>query len=90
MNPLTQKQQAITKAITEFVKEANKQGQSGIISAGLNDAIFASFNQMENFLTSQNLDLLRSSLNNWHEGNEELLKAFTQANESNEITKDIL
>ena len=81
MNPLTQKQQAITKAIAAFVKEANKQGQQGVISAGLNDAIFGAFNQRENFLTSQNLELLRSSLNNWHEGNEELLKAFTQANE---------
>ena len=84
MNPLTQKQQAITKAITAFVREADKQGQQGIISAGLNDAIFAAYNQRENFLTSQSLELLRSSLNNWHEGNEELLKAFTQANESND------
>ncbi len=90
MNPLTQKQQAITKAITAFVKEANKQEQQGIISAGLNDAIFAAFNQREDCLISQNLELLRSSLNNWYEGNEELLKAFTQANELNEITKDIL
>ena len=90
MNPLTQKQQAITKAITAFVKEANKQEQSGVISAGLNDAIFAAFNKPKDCLTSQSLELLRSSLNNWHEGNEELLKAFTQANESNEITKDIL
>ena len=84
MNPLTQKQQAITKAITAFVKEANKQGQKGVISSGLNDAIFAAFNQRENFLTGENLELLRSSLNNWHEGNEELLKAFTQANELND------
>ena len=84
MNPLTQKQQAITKAITAFVKEANKQGESGVISAGLNDAIFSAFNQRENCLTSRNLELLRSSLNNWHEGNEELLKAFTQANELND------
>ena len=84
MNPLTQKQQAITKAITAFVKEANKQGQQGAISAGLNDAIFAAFNQRVNFLTDQNLELLRSKLNNWHEGNEELLKAFIQANELND------
>lgn len=84
MNPLTQKQQAITKAITAFVKEANKQEQSGVISAGLNEAIFTAFNQRENFLTGQNLELLRSSLNNWHEGNEELLKALTQANELND------
>ena len=84
MKKLSEKQQAITKAITEFVKEANKQGQQGVISAGLNDAIFGAFNQRENFLTSQNLELLRSSLNNWHEGNEELLKAFTQANELND------
>ena len=84
MKKLSEKQQAITKAITAFVKEANKQGQQGVISAGLNDAIFGAFNQRENFLTSQNLELLRSSLNNWHEGNEELLKAFTQANELND------
>lgn len=84
MNPLTQKQQAITKAITAFVKEANKQEQSGVISAGLNDAIFEALNQRKNCLTSQSLELLRSSLNNWHEGNEELLKAFTQANELND------
>ena len=84
MNPLTQKQQAITKAITAFVKEANKQEQSGVISAGLNDAIFAATFSKRDFLTSQNLELLRSSLNNWHEGNEELLKAFTQANELND------
>ena len=81
MNQLTQKQQAITKAITVFIKEANKQGQQGVIFAGLNDAIFTAFNQSKDCLTSQNLELLRSSLNNWHEGNEELLKAFTQANE---------
>lgn len=84
MNQPTQKQQAITKAITAFVKEANKHGQSGVISAGLNDAIFAAYNQRENFLTEQNLECLRFKLNNWHEGNEELLKAFTQANESND------
>ena len=84
MNPLTQKQQAITKAITEFVKEANKQGQQGAIWTGVNEAIFAAFNQPKDCLTSQNLELLRSSLNNWHEGNEDLLKAFTQANESND------
>ena len=84
MKTLTQKQQAITKAITAFVKEANKQGQQGVISAGLNEAIFTAFNQLKNCLTSQNLELLRSSLNNWHEGNEELLKAFTQANELND------
>jgi len=84
MNPLTQKQQAITKAITAFVKEANKQEQRGVISAGLNDAIFAAFNRKDNFLTEQNLEGLRFKLNNWHEGNEELLKAFTQANESND------
>ena len=84
MNPLTQKQQAITKAITEFVKEANRQGQNGVVSAGLNEAIFAAYNQRENFLTEQNLECLRFKLNNWHEGNEELLKAFTQANESND------
>ena len=84
MNQLTQKQQAITKAITAFVKEANKQGQKGVISSGLNDAIFAATFSKRDFLTSQNLELLRSSLNNWHEGNEELLKAFTQANESND------
>ena len=90
MNPLTQKQQAITKAITAFVKEANKQGQQGIISAGINEAIFAATFSKRDFLTSRNLELLRSSLNNWHEGSEELLKAFTQANELYEITKDIL
>lgn len=84
MNPLTQKQQAITKAITAFVKEANKQEQSGVISSGLNDAIFAAFNRKENFLTGGNLELLRFRLNKWHEGNEELLKAFTQANELND------
>ena len=84
MNPLTQKQQAITKAITAFVKEANKQEQSGVISAGLNDAIFAVTFSKRDFLTSQNLELLRYSLNSWHEGNEELLKAFTQANELND------
>ena len=84
MNPLTQKQQAITKAITAFVKEANKQEQSGVISARLNDAIFAAYNQRENCLTEQNLEHLHFSLNNWHEGNEELLKAFTQANELND------
>ena len=84
MNPLTQKQQAITKAITEFVKEANKQEQSGVISAGLNDAIFSAFNRPKDCLTSQSLELLRSSLNSWHEGNEELFKAFTQANELND------
>lgn len=84
MNPLTQKQQAITKAITAFVKEANKQGQSGVISAGLNDSIFSAFNQQKGCLTSQNLELLRSSLNIWNESNEELLKAFTQANELND------
>ena len=84
MNTLTQKQQAITKAITSFVKEANKQGQQCAISAGLNDAIFAAFNQPKDYLTSQNLELLHSSLNNWHESNEELLKAFIQANESND------
>lgn len=84
MNPLTQKQQAITKAITAFVKEADKQGQQGVISAGLNEAIFSAFNQRENWLTEQDLELLRSSLNNWHEDNEELLKAFTQANELND------
>ena len=84
MNPLTQKQQAIIKAITAFVKEANKQEQNGVISAGLNDAIFAATFSKRDFLTSQNLELLRSSLNNWHEGNEELLKAFTQANELND------
>ena len=84
MNPLTQKQQAITKAITAFVKDANKQGEAGIISAGLNEAIFAAFNQPKDCLTSKNLELLRSSLNDWHESNEELLKAFTQANELND------
>ena len=84
MNPLTQKQQAITKAITAFVKEANKQEQSGVISAGLNDAIFSAFNRPKDCLTSQSLELLRSSLNSWHEGNEELFKAFTQANELND------
>ena len=84
MNPLTQKQQAITKAITAFVKEANKHAQSGVISAGLNEAIFAAFNQPKDCLTSKNLELLRSSLNDWHESNEELLKAFTQANELND------
>ena len=84
MNLLTQKQQAITKAITAFVKEANKQEQSGVISAGLNDAIFAAFNQRENFLTGENLEHLHFRLNNWHEGNEELLNAFTQANEPND------
>lgn len=84
MNPLTQKQQAITKAITAFVKEANKQGQQGVISAGLNEAIFAAFNQSKDCLDSQNLESLRFRLNNWHEGNEYLLKAFTQANELND------
>jgi hypothetical protein len=84
MNQLNQKQQAITKAITAFVKEANKQGEAGIISAGLNNAIFAAFNQPKDCLTSKNLELLHSSLNNWHKGNEELLKAFTQANELND------
>lgn len=84
MNQLTQKQQSITKAITAFVKEANRQGQQGIISAGLNEALFAATFSKRDFLTSQNLELLRSSLNNWHEGNEELLKAFTQANELND------
>jgi len=84
MNPLTQKQQAITKAITAFVKEANKQGEAGIISSCLNSAIFAATFSKRDFLTSRNLELLRSSLNNWHEGNEELLKAFTQVNESND------
>ena len=84
MKKLNEKQQAITKAITAFVKEANKQGQQGVISAGLNDAIFAAFNQNKDCLSSQNLELLRSCLNNWHEGNEYLLKAFTQANELND------
>ena len=84
MNQLTQKQQAITKAITAFVKEANKQGEAGIISAGLNEALFTATFSKRDFLTSQNLELLRSSLNNWNEGNEELLKAFTQANELND------
>ena len=84
MKKLTQKQQAITKAITAFVKEANKQGEAGIISSGLNSAIFTAYNQRENFLTGENLEHLHFSLNNWHKGNEELLKAFTQANELND------
>ena len=75
------KQQAITKAITAFIKEANKQGQQGIISAGLTEAIFQCFNQPKDCLTSENLERLRSTLNNWHEQNEELIKAFSKANE---------
>jgi len=70
------KQQSISKAITEFIKEANKQGQHSIISAGLNEAIFQCFNQPKNCLTSENLERLRSVLNNWREQNEELSKAF--------------
>lgn len=84
MKKLSEKQQAITEAITAFVKEANKQGQQGVISAGLNDAIFGAYNQPKDCLTEQNLELIRTALNTWHESNEELSKAFIQANELND------
>ena len=66
---------SITKSLNNFTKVCKKYGQNGIISTGIAEGIFEAFNFGE--LNSENLEFLRKRLNVWHEGNEELLKAYT-------------
>ncbi len=72
---LTTAKNSITKSLNNFAKVSKKHGQNGIISAGIAEGVFEAFNFGE--LNSENLEFLRKRLNVWHEGNEELLKAFT-------------
>ena len=63
-------------SLKHFIKAGKESGQLQNISIGLAEIIYDSFNAGQ--LNSENLEFLRRSLNSWHEGNEELLRMFTQ------------
>jgi len=72
---LTTAKKNIAKSLIKYITLSNKLGQHGTQSIALIDGVYEAYNVTN--MSSDVLELLMKSLNNWHEQNEELKRMFT-------------